>query len=57
MKKISGEEVAQVIDYILQENDEGFEEILEMGFDSLAAFSETLKESGSMFTVTSNPED
>ena len=51
---ISAKDIALIIDSILYGDDEGFEDALDIGFDGVEAFSGALRESGRMFTITTN---
>lgn len=52
---ITAEDIAFVIDSILHGDDDGFEEVLNRGFDEIDQFADTLRESGRTFTLTTYP--
>lgn len=52
---ITAEDVAFIIDSILHGDDEGFEGVLNQGFDEIDQFADTLRESGRTFTIATNP--
>lgn len=52
---ITVEDIALVIDSILHGEDDGFEEVLNRGFDEIDQFADTLRESGRTFTLTTYP--
>lgn len=54
--RITGEDIATIIDSILYGEDAHFEEVLSMASEGIEAFSGTLRESGRTFTVAGNRE-
>lgn len=52
--RITGEQVSMIVDSILYGDDTGFEDVLENGYDALEKFSETMRESGKVFTINTD---